>query len=153
MKETDENIEKTLGNLKKGNPFHVPENYFETFAGRLKVRIEEDEQRNKKRSLFIYIKPILMMAASILVVMLLVSVPIKKFLPSGNGYFSQQQSSIDSVDSVGAVPVAIFSYFSEEQLLSAVTDMKEIESDTLTTDRLADFIASNYNDYEVIANN
>lgn len=153
MKETDENIENKFGNPKKEHPFRVPEGYFETFADRLKARIEEDEQPNKKRSLFIYIKPVLMMAASFLLVILLISVPYKKFIPSGNGYFSQQQSNIDSVDSVGAVPAAIFSYFSEEQLLSAVTDMNELESDTISTDNLGDFIASNYSDYDVIVNN
>ena len=152
MKETDENIENQFGIPKKEHPFRVPDGYFETFADRLKARIEEDEQPNKKRSLFIYIKPALMMAASFILVMLLVSVPIKKFFP-GNGYFSQQQLNIDSVDSVGVVPAAIFSYFSEEQLLSAVTDMNEFEADTISTDNLGDFIASNYSDYELIANN
>ena len=153
MKETNENIENQFGNRKKDQPFKVPEGYFETFPERLMIRIEEEEQPDKKRSLFFYLKPVLMMAASFAFVMLLVYLPIKKFFPSGNGYFSQQQSNIDSVDSVGVVPVAIFSYFSEEQLFSAVTDMNEFEADTISTDNLGDFIASNYSDYDVIANN
>jgi hypothetical protein len=43
MKKTDENIENQLGGIKKGQPFRVPENYFETFADRLMIRIVEEE--------------------------------------------------------------------------------------------------------------
>lgn len=153
MKETDENIENQFGGLKKNQPFRVPESYFETFADRLMVRIEEEEQPNKKRSLFIYLKPILMMAASFILVMLLVSVPIKKFFPSGKGYFAQQQSSTDSVDSDSIISATLISYFSEGQFLAAISDMKELESDTLSTDNLVDFIAANYSDYDIITNN
>ncbi|MCX6238669.1 MAG: hypothetical protein NTY07_14090 [Bacteroidia bacterium] len=153
MKKTDENIENWFGNLKKGQPFRVPESYFETFADRLKVRIEEEEQPNKKRSLFIYLKPILMMAASFVLVMLLVSVPIKKFFPSGKGYIAQRQLNTDSIDSASLIPATLISYFSEGQFLSAVSDVKELESDTLSTDNLADYIAANYSEYDIIANN
>ena len=70
MKNTDENIEKLFGGLKKGQPFRVPENYFETFADRLKERISGEEQTNHhKRSLYFYLKPVLMAAASIVLVM------------------------------------------------------------------------------------
>ena len=153
MKEKDENIENRLGNLKNGQPFRVPEGYFETFADRLMVRIKEEEQPNKSRSLFFYLKPVLMMAASIVLVMLLVSVPIKKFFPSGKVYVAQQQSNIDSVDSASEIPATLISYFSEGQFLTAVADMKEIESDTLSADKLADYIAANYSEYDIIANN
>jgi len=154
MKEKDENIENLFGNLKKSQPFRVPENYFETFAGRLKVRIEEEKQLNKKRSLFIYLKPVLMMAASFAFIMLLVYVPIKKFFPSsGKGYFTQQVLNNDSIDSVNAIPATLISCFSEEQFMSAFTEMNEFESETLSTDKLADYIAANYNDYDIIANN
>ena len=154
MKETDENIENQLGDIEKGHPFRVPENYFETFADRLMIRIEEEEQSNKKRSMFIYIKPILMMAASIVLVMLLVSVPVKKFFSSGNGYMAQQQlNSADSIDSVVGIPATLISNFSEGQFLAAVSDMKKMDAETISDDKLGDFIASNYSDYEIIANN
>jgi len=154
MKETDENIENKFGNLKKDQPFQVPEGYFESFADRLMVRIKEEEYPAKKRSVFIYLMPVLMMAASILVVILLLSVPLKRLLPSdsGNGSIVLQQSNTNSVaDSI--VPITLISYFSESQFLSAVTDMEVIESDTISNDDLADFISTNYSDYDVIANN
>ncbi len=154
MKETHENTENQFGNHKKDQPFKVPEGYFETFADRLMVRIEEEEQPNKKRTLFFYLKPVLMMAASFAFVMLLVYVPIRKFFPAtGKAYLAQQKVNVDSVDSANVVPVTLISYFSESQFMSAVTDMTELDSDTLSNDDLEEFIAANYSDYDVIANN
>jgi len=104
--------------------------------------------------LFFYLKPALMVAASIAFVMLLVNVPVKKFFPTpGNAYSSLQQTNIDSIDSANVIPATLISYFSEGQFLSAVSDLKELESDTISNDKLADFIAANYSDYDVIANN
>lgn len=154
MKNTDENIEKLFGGLEKGQPFRVPENYFETFADRLKERISEEEQTNhRKRSLYFYLKPVLMAAASIVLVMLLVNIPMKKFLPSGNNHLANAQTEGEPLDSIDATSVSLISYFSEGQFLAAVTDMKELEADTLSTDNLAEFIATNYDDYEIIASN
>jgi hypothetical protein len=154
MKKTDENIENQLRNHKKELPFRVPENYFETFADRLMARIEQEEQPSKKRSLYFYLKPALMMAASFAFVMLLVYVPIKKFYPStGKAYLTQQNIKTDTVDSSAVVPVTLISYFTESQFMAAVTDMTELDPDTISNDDLADFIAANYSDYDVIANN
>ena len=153
MKEIDENTENLFENLKKGHPFRVPEGYFETFADRLKVRIEEEEHQNKKRSLSFYLKPVLMMAASFLLVMLLISVPIRKFFPPGKSFIAQQQMTNDSDNSDGTVSANFISYFTEAQFMSAVSEMNELETDTLSTDKLADYIAANYSDYDIIANN
>jgi len=155
MKQKEENIENLFGNHRKDQPFRVPEGYFETFADRLKVRIEEEEQPDKKRSLLFYLKPVLMMAASFAFVMLLVYIPVKKYFPANEGYVSRQQSNKDTIDSIDvtSVPIDLFSYFSEGQFLSAISEMKAIEAETLSNDSLGDFIAANYNDFEIIADN
>ncbi|HEY3389381.1 MAG TPA: hypothetical protein VGK38_07415 [Prolixibacteraceae bacterium] len=154
MKEKDENIENRFGNLKKGQPFRVPDDYFETFAERLMVRIGEENRQDNKRTLFFYLKPVLMVAASLVLVMLMVYVPVRKFFPVSNKpYLAQLKVNTDSVDSVEVLPATIFSYFSEAQFLSAFSDMNKMETDTLSNDDLEDFIADNYNDYDVIANN
>ena len=154
MKKTEENIENQFENLGKGQPFRVPEGYFETFAERLMVRIEVEEHPSKKRTLFFYLKPVLMMAASFAFVILLVYVPLKKFYPTtGKAYVSLQKVNTDSVDSASIIPVTLISYFSESQFISAVTDMTTLEHDTIPNDGLADFIASNYNEYDIISNN
>jgi len=154
MKKTDENIENQFGDVGKGQPFRVPEGYFESFAERLMARIDEEEHPNKKRTLFQYLKPVLMMAASFAFVMLLIYVPIKKFFPNTDKVnLAMQKVNTDSVDSADVIPATLISYFSEGQFLAAVSDMKEIESETLSTENLGEFIAANYSDYDVIANN
>ena len=153
MKETDENIENLFGNFKKTEPFRVPEGYFETFPERLKIRIEKEEYLSGKRSLFYYLKPALSIAASIAMVMLLVYVPFKKFVPSDKGFIVQKQNSLTNIDSSGTIPIAFISYFSEGQFLTAFSDMSALESEKISSDKLADYIAANYNDFDIIANN
>ena len=153
MKEQDENIENLLGKLRRQQPFKIPENYFETFANRLQSRIDVEDQSVRKKSLFFYLKPALSIAASIVIVMLLVYVPIGKFLPSNEGYLSQNMSLKDSIDTVGIIPVELITYFTDGQFLSAVSEMNELDTRKLSADSLADYIAANYNDYEIIANN
>ncbi len=153
MKEQDENIENPLGKLNKEHPFYVPENYFETFADRLKSRIEDEEKSGRKKTLYFYLKPALSIAASIALIVLLINVPLTKFPPSNQGYLSQNQPSKDSVDSDGVIPVELITYFTEGQFLSAVSEMNELDKRKLSPDSLGDYIAANYNDYEIIANN
>ena len=57
------------------------------------------------------------------------------------------------MDSEGEVSANIISYFSEAQFLSALSDMHEFETDTISPEKLGDFIASNYSDYDIIAYN
>ena len=150
MKKQDENIQNLFGNAGNKQPFRVPENYFETFADRIKAKIEKEELPSMKKTLYFYLKPALSMAASIALIMLLVYVPIKKFFPSDVGYLSQQQTNKDSVN---LIPVELITYFTEGQFLSAVSEMNEIETQRLSPDSLGDYIAANYNEYEIIANN
>jgi hypothetical protein len=153
MKEKDENIENLFGKFKKTEPFRVPEGYFETFPDRLKMRIEEDKYLSGKRSLLYYLKPALSVAASIALVILLVYVPFKKFVPSDTGFIAQNQNSLTNTDSSGTIPIAFISYFSEGQFLTAFSEMSALESEKISSDKLADYIAASYDDFDIIANN
>jgi len=153
MKEKDKNIEHQFGNPKIEPPFRVPEGYFETFADRLKARIEEEEHHVIKRSVFFYLKPVLSMAASIALIILLVNAPIRKFLSPEKVDLAVQQSNNDSSGSNNSISEDLLSYLSEDQFLSAVTDMDNLEPQTLSADNLADYIAADYNDYEIITEN
>ena len=154
MKKLDENIENLFGDQKKGQPFRVPEGYFESFADRLKVRIEAEKYAANNRSLLRNLKPVLAVAACFALAMMLVYVPFKKYFPSDKGYVSQQASINNySVDSVSNFPLNLISDFSDDQFFMALSDMNEIESKTLSSENLADYISANYNDYEIIANN
>lgn len=150
MKETKENNENLFGDIKKGQPFQVPEGYFETFADRLKVRMAEEDYTDKKRTLFFHLKPFLKIAASLAIAVLLVYAPYKKFKSSDIVYSTNQQLNSDSNN---PIPIGLFSYYSDDQFIAAVTDMDETDSKTLSSENLADYISANYDDYEIFANN
>ena len=153
MKEKNLNIEHLFGKLKKETPFRVPENYFETFADRLNVRIQEEKNSYYKRSLFIYFKPMMAVAAILVLSMLLIYIPITKLLPSDSGNIVQNRSEKNVNDSVSGIPAALISNFSEEQLLAAFSASNDLDSKTLTADNLAVYIADNYSSYEILTDN
>ena len=153
MKEKNGNIENLFGDLKKENPFRVPENYFETFADRLNARIKEDERSQNMRTLFSYLKPIMAIAAILVLVMLLVYVPVNKYFSAYQGEFAQNKSGKVPDDSTNAGPAAFIANFSEEQLLSAFSEVKDLDSKKLSSENLADYIAANFSNYEILADN
>ena len=153
MKAKDDNIKNLFGSLKKDYPFGVPENYFETFAERLNNRIEEEELRNKRRSLFVTLNPILKFAAVLAVAMLLVYVPYKKYFPSVQENLVQNSSINNIGDSTSAISGYFMSNFTEEQFISAFADMDILESKTLSSEKLGDYITANFSEYDILTNN
>ena len=65
-----------------GNPFRVPEGYFETLEDRVEVRINESERKiSGGQKLITLMKPVLGLAASFALAFLLIYYPISKILP------------------------------------------------------------------------
>ena len=153
MKEKNGNIENQFNSLKKESPFRVPENYFETFADRLNIRIEEEKRSVNKRTLFTYLRPAVAIAAIFVLVMLLIYVPFTKLLPSGSGNIAQNRSEKNVDDSVFGIQGSLISNFSEEQLLAAFSALSDLDSKNLSSENLADYIAANYSSYEILADN
>lgn len=153
MKEKNGNIKNLFGSLKKESPFRVPENYFETFADRLNIRIKEEKRSANKRSLYIYLRPIVAIAAIFVLVMLLIYTPVTKLLPSGTGNIAQNQSEKSKDDSSNGIQGSLISNFSEEQLLAAFSALSDLDSKNLSSENLADYIAANYSSYEILADN
>lgn len=153
MKKTDLNTANRFSDLGRDNPFRVPENYFENFAERLNVRITKEQEVSEKKSLYIILKPFLMMAASFALIVLVIYIPYRKYSLPDRKNLVQSKSDNNSFDSAGAIPRALISNFSEEQFMSAFSDLEQTESRTLSSENLADFIAADYSDYEIAANN
>lgn len=64
----------------KGNPYMVPEGYFETFSDRLMQRIDQEELPKKKSEGIIrYLRPVLAMAASFAIIFFMVYAPVRMF--------------------------------------------------------------------------
>ena len=153
MKIKDTNIETSFRGLRKDNPFRVPENYFETFSERLNTKIGEEQRVHVKRSMYITFKPFLAMAASFALLIVLIYIPYRKYYRAESNHFAQNKAVNERIDSAGGFPQALISSFSDEQFMSAFSDIDKSESKSLTSENLADFIAANYNDYEIVANN
>ena len=90
-----------LSNMKKDQPFKVPEDYFENLGDRIQERIETEENP-KGRNIFVVLKPYMWMAASIIGVVLAVRVVITTFVPSDykNQQITQETTSIDTQNSI-----------------------------------------------------
>jgi hypothetical protein len=72
---------KNSDKIPEGNPFKVPENYFEELNSRIISSIVENQDRNKKQGLYVRLRPFLAIAASVAVLAILSYTGIKLFSP------------------------------------------------------------------------
>jgi hypothetical protein len=75
MNINDTNNNKAIPN-KDSMPFQVPEGYFDSLSDRIMERIDQEELSTSQKVLR-YIKPVLSMAASILIIFSIIYVPVK----------------------------------------------------------------------------
>ena len=129
--------------------FRVPEGYFESFGDRLKQRMEAERILPRRRSIQYYIKPALGLAAGLAVILTV-------FLYSGP---DQQELIMAAVQSGGPVPgdeqtdqltSTLANQISEVQFFSAITEMDEYDASKMPKEDLADYLASNCNDLEIL---
>jgi len=123
-------------------PFRVPDHYFEDFQARLSARMEAEESglSGKKVSLFIYMKPVLGLAAAFAAVILLVYFPVRlmtgeKELASNNTV-GEEEKIINLVEYVD--DHTFFNLLNEEDNDSGL-EGRDLEM----------YIASNYSDYDI----
>ena len=64
-----------LEDIDKKNPFTVPDNYFDNFYDNLQKRMNEKSEK-KSKTLFLYFKPLITVAASIIIAFLILN-PLK----------------------------------------------------------------------------
>ena len=153
MKKNEVNIKNQFESLKRVPPFRTPENYFENFSEHLLTRIGEEEKQKKNSSLFVILKPALAIAAVLVLALMLSYEPVKEYILSKKVNVIRPATNTVGDNSIVAVPGALISAFSEEQFLSAFSDMDQIDSNILTSEKLEDYIATNYSDYEILTNN
>lgn len=88
---TEDNLKKRLGT---GNPFRVPDGYFERFASDLMERLPEKEsvETARKPTTWEKVRPLLYMAAMFVGAMLLIRVAASHYTPAGD---SVQDEEVD----------------------------------------------------------
>jgi len=106
------NIDK----IPEGNPFKVPENYFEELKGRIISSTVERQDGKKKSGLYLRLRPFIAVAASVAVLAILSYTGIKLFSPRNESL------------SLSTIPVEEYS----EALLNEI-DILMLEENALLT--------------------
>jgi hypothetical protein len=72
---------KTSDKIPQGNPFKVPEKYFEELNGRIITSTVENQDKKNKPGIYVRLKPFLAIAASVAVLALITYTGMKLLLP------------------------------------------------------------------------
>ena len=147
MKNFDD-ILKTENNGPQKPPFDVPPGYFETFEDRLEAKIAAlDEKPSNRKTIIRILKPVAGLAASFLLIMLLLKYPLQKITQDTN---SQNETAlVEDSDSWQDVLMGNTAFFDDNTLMSAIT--AEEGANTIQSDEVMTILSSEVTDYEVYA--
>jgi hypothetical protein len=153
MKQNSKNIEFRMDFPKKETGFSVPEGYFESFGERLKLRIDSEQQSSpRRRNLIRYMKPALGLAAGLAIIL-----TVYRF-PPGN----QRMAAINKIQHVSVAVMedqtdplsnTYASLITDSQFFAALNEMDEFDTSKLPKDELADYLASDCSDFEILNTN
>ena len=136
--------------IKKDLPFNVPTHYFDDFSARLHHRLqaEQDFRSHKKPGIIRYLKPALGLAASFILVFLLVYWPIKSFLPQ---YIASTQTIIQhETEEDHYFPS--FENIDENSFFALILETfngADVPKQELNEEELLNYLSANISDYEI----
>ena len=145
MNELEKNAPE-LPKMKKEHPFNVPEHYFDDFSARLQSKLETKKKVLPKPGgrVIRLLKPAIGLAASFLLVVLLVYWPIKSFLP---GYLVKnndtETTTVEDEDPYRAIIESI-----DENTFFAILEEPAQEA-SFNDEELMNYISSNMSEYEI----
>jgi len=139
MKKQETHID-SLADLQKKQPFKVPDSYFDNFEARLQTRLQQQQQQSReKRSenkVIKMLKPVMWMAASFLLAILLIKIPFRQFFP--------ESLSVKNTKEENAVSIYLLNETNFYDILS-----EDSQTDTLKTEDLYTYLSSEVNEYEI----
>ncbi len=149
MKEKKADIEEKASFPKMATGYGVPEGYFETFGERLKRRMEEEQKTPETKGIVFYLKPALSIAAGLAILLSVylhypVSVRTQGIATVSKIDTLQQRDQLDQFASTYS------SLVSDAQLISAIAEMDEYDASKMSKDALADYLATNCSDFEIL---
>ena len=141
-----EKIAPGLSKIKKENPFRVPENYFDDFSARLKVRLEaENTGISKNQNKIIqYLKPALGLAAGFALIVMLAYWPLKKFTP-----IQQANNTGSETDLIDMIYANWVEGIDENSFYALLDDANGTVH--FTDDDLANFVNANSSEYDIFS--
>jgi len=136
MKNEVNNIDPREG-LPGKLPFTVPDSYFDDFEARLQVKLQQQSLKPETGNKLVRVlKPVMWLAASFLLIVLLVKIPLGKFFPeymSGNLTEEEYPISIESLD--------------EDEFYDIITD--DLHAESLETNEIFDFLTYEVSEFEI----
>lgn len=149
MKELDK-IAPKLSKMKKEHPFGVPDHYFDDFSARLQTKLETEKSvlPKPKNKVIRLLKPAIGLAASFLVIFMLVYWPIKSFLPE----YMAKNNDTETISNEDVDPYrAIIERVDENTFFALIEESDEETSQevSLNDDDLMNYISSNMSEYDI----
>ncbi len=149
-------IAPRLSKIKKEQPFGVPENYFDDFSARLQTRLETEKRdfRPQRGRVIRLLKPAIGLAASFIVIFLLVYLPIRSFLPR---YQAQNDlPAMNRFNEEEAQYITFMEKIDENSFFSLLEDAgteREVTEEDLNDEDLLNYLSANVSDYEIYMEN
>jgi hypothetical protein len=138
-----------LSKIKKENPFRVPENYFDDFSARLHIKIEAEKKvvPAPKNRIIQMLKPAVGLAASFVLIFMLVYWPLKTFSPK---QVAENNSSIviEEYDSDNENESLNLLESIDENSFYALLD-EPAKSVEFSDEELMSYINTNISEYEI----
>ena len=134
-----------LSDIKKENPFKIPDNYFDNFSARLQEKLQAEKATVPKPTnrIIQFLKPALGLAASFALIFLLVYWPLKTFVPEQTAGNTENFELIETeflslVESIDEN--SIYTMFQEENSESVFSD-----------EDLMNYVSMNVSNYDLYA--
>ena len=135
-------IAPELSKLKKKNPYGVPVGYFDEFPARLRARLDAEEDAAPRKTRFIQlIKPAVGLAASFILIFMLVYWPLKTFTPK---QLTQNNTETELTDNDY---FSVLERMDEDSFFALLNEpAEEIE---FTDEDLLAYVSANISEYEI----
>lgn len=137
-------IAPKLSKIKKENSFRTPDNYFDDLSARLQTRIEAEKRvlPDKENKIIRLLKPVIGLAASFALVVLLVYTPIKKFMNNEIAEIINNETAISDEIYVSMVESI------DEEAFYGLLEVEETVDD-FSDEELFNYLSANVTDYEI----
>ncbi len=134
-----------LPEINQENPFRVPDNYFDNFYARLETKLVAETVNHKTEKefrIYHYLKPALAIAASLVLVFLVLNWPMN----SGRQNKLAKSGQYEAI-SIDDVYYNMVSNLDENSFLAVLNEPDTKEK--LSDDDIANYVNTNFSDYEL----
>jgi hypothetical protein len=147
MHKEEEKISTEFRKWDNSNPFKTPEGYFESFEDKVMSKIKFNTKPHKTSTKVIrMLKPILSLAASFVLVILLVQYPIKRFLKNDT-VVSEQENLINN-NSFDLYSISL-SMVDDHTLINSLFSDDKSNDYNIDPDEMFSYLSSRLNEVEI----